>query len=156
MYETGLGVAFLAWLGFMVRLVVSINSTMEKNLNRLGQRQSWLTLKPTPMEADDLHRSWLYKVGKFSLIGLISLPFTLFSWVYVLWMVGQFLYLRMRDSGVPQSVKEYRWKLRNCNMTLDQLIREAIKVQELDPASFDQLKADLRQEMADRGLVNAA
>jgi hypothetical protein len=128
---------------------------MEKNLNKMGQRISWVTLKPTPMEAADQRRSRLYKVGKFALIVLIALPFTLLSWAYVLYLVGQFLYFRARDSGVPQGVKEYRWKLRNSDMTFDQLIREAMKVQEQDPASFEQLKAELRQEMADRGLINA-
>lgn len=41
-YETGLLFAFLLWLYNVITSIVMINSRFERNMNKIGQRLSWL------------------------------------------------------------------------------------------------------------------
>lgn len=116
-YETGLAIALLLWLASAVILTISINSRMNRNFNKVGQRLSWLTLTPKPISASDERRSPLSSVLKFLLVVGLGLPFVLLSWVYVAFFVGTFMYRRTKDSGAPQVVREFRWKLKNVDMT---------------------------------------
>jgi hypothetical protein len=152
MYETGLGIAFLLWAASMVHLLVMINSTMERNLNKVGLRLSWASLKPRQMDELDLARTWLHKVLIFTFIAAIGLVCVLLSWLYVAWIIGQFMYMRFKDNGAPQSVKEYRWKLKNCDLSFDQIVREGMKLEEQDPDLFEETRNNMIQEMQDRGL----
>ena len=78
-YETGIFFAFLLWLYNAVMIVISVNSRLERNLNRMGQRLSWFTLTPKPLERDDLSRSTTSKVLRYLLVVGIGLPFILLS-----------------------------------------------------------------------------
>ncbi len=149
-YETGVLLAFLLWLWTVISAIVSINSQTERNLNRIGQRLSWLTMVPKPISPEEANRSWLRKVLKFVLLHGIGLPFVLASWLYVFYIVGLFLYRKSKNAGAPQAVREFRWKLRNTEMTFDQLVSELMKVSDQDPADFERVKAELLQEQAKR------
>ena len=116
-YEVGVAIAFLLWAYNAVMLIVSVNSLLERNLNKIGQRLSWLTLMPKEMEPEDLKRSTLAKVLKYLFIVGIGLPFVLTSWLYILLAVAGMLYRWSKDSGAPQAVREMRWKLRNLDLT---------------------------------------
>lgn len=151
-YEAGLAVSFLVWLASIISLLVSINSRLETNLNKIGQRLSWLTLTPTPMDLDDVKRSAFSKVMRFALIVGISLPLIFLSWLYVAMLAGIFVYRCTKDSGAPQVVREFRWKLKNAEMTFDQLVKEMMKVAETDPADFDKYRDNLVDELKGRGL----
>jgi hypothetical protein len=151
-YEAGLLVAFCLWLWITVAALVAINSRMERNLNRIGQRLSWLTLTPKPLSPEEIHHSALRKVAKFLLLYGTGLPFVLASWLYVAYVVALLIYRRSKDSGAPQAVREFRWKMRNVDMTFDQLVRELMKVSEQDPATFDQVKQELLNELQERGV----
>lgn len=151
-YEGGLALALLLWLIGNINVIISINSRLEKNLNRFGQRLSWLTLTPKPMKAEDANRSTVSSVIKFILIAAIGIPFTLLSWLHVALYVGTFVYKRMKDAGAPQTVREFRWKLRNTEMSFDQIVKETMKVAEQDPANFEKFRSDLVQELESRGL----
>lgn len=133
-------------------MLVSINSRLERNLNKIGQRLSWITLTPKPMDAEDTNRSTLSKVMKFFLITSIGLPFILLSWLQVVMFIGTFAYKRIKDAGAPQIVREFRWKLRNIDMSFDQLAKELMKASEEDSANFETFRNDLVQELKDRGL----
>lgn len=151
-YETGIFVALLFWLYHAVMIVVSANSRLERNLNRMGQRLSWLTLTPKPMEPNDLSRSFIAKVFRYLLVVGIGLPFVLLSWVNVAIAVATILYRRTKDSGAPQAVRELRWKLRNTDLTFDQLVRESMKVTDEDPSKFEEFRASMINELEERGL----
>ena len=151
-YETGVLVAFLLWAYNSVMLIVNINSLLERNLNRIGQRLSWLTLMPKQMEPEDQTRSTLSKILKYLFIVGFGLPFVLLSWLYVLVAVAAILYRRAKDSGAPQAVREVRWKLRNVDLTFDQSIKELMKASEEEPAKFEEFKAKIIHELEDRGL----
>lgn len=151
-YESGLLLAFLLWLWAVVNALVLINSRMETNLNRIGQRLSWLTLTPKAMSAEDSIRSPFRKAVKFSLIFGAGLPFVLASWLYVAVVAGTVIYRRSKDAGAPQAVREFRWKLKNTDMSFDQLIKELMKVSDQDPADFEKFKSTMLHELGERGI----
>ena len=151
-YETGIFFAFLLWLYNAVMIVISVNSRLERNLNRMGQRLSWFTLTPKPLERDDLSRSTTSKVLRYLLVVGIGLPFILLSWLNVALAVATIIYRRAKDSGAPQAIREFRWKLRNTELTFDQLVRESMKVAEEDPSKFEEFRASMVNELEERGL----
>lgn len=151
-YEGGLAIAFFLWLTGTIHILVSINSKLQRNLNKVGQRLSWLTLTPKPMGAEDLNRSTFSKIVKFFFIAGIGLASVLLSWLYVAMFLGTFAYKRMKDAGAPQVIREFRWKLRNADLSFDQLVRELMKVLEKDPANFEKFRDDLVQDLKNQGL----
>lgn len=122
-YETGLLLAFLLWLYNVITSIVVINSRFERNMNKIVQRFSWLTMTMKWMDADDLKRSALMKFVKFSFLQFLGLLFVLTSWLSVLSTIGQIIYRMSKDSGAPQKIKEFRWKMKNMDMTFDQVVR---------------------------------
>lgn len=105
-----------------------------------------------PMSAQEANHSFFRKAVTFLLICGIGLLFVLTSWLYVAYVIGFVLYRRSRDAGAPQAVREFRWKLRNTDMTFDQIVMALMKISEQDPANFEQVKADLLQDLNERGL----
>jgi hypothetical protein len=104
------------------------------------------------MSAEEANHSAFRKILKFLLLYGTGLPFVLASWLYVAYVVGLILYRRSKDSGAPQAVREFRWKLRNTEMTFDQIVKELMKVTDQNPADFEKVKADLIQELDEQGL----
>jgi len=151
-YETGVGVAFLAWTFFTVSAIVNLNSRMQRNRRKVGMRLSWLTMTPQPIDADEAQHSAFRKLLKFLLIYGTGLPFVLTSWLYVIYVLGVFLYRKNKDSGAPQGIREFRWKLRNTDMSFDQIVKEMIKAQDLPAEDFEKVRAELIEDMLQRGL----
>lgn len=151
-YETGIFFAFLLWLYNAIMIVVSANSRLERNLNRIGQRLSWLTLTPKPMDSDDLSRSTVSKILRYLLIVGISLPFILLSWLNVALAITTIIYRRAKDSGAPQAVREFRWKMKNADLTFDQLVKEMMKISEDDSSKFEEFRTTIVNELEERGL----
>jgi hypothetical protein len=151
-YEGGVAVAFFLWFYQAVILLVQINSRLERNLNKIGQRLSWLTLTPKQIESPEAP-SVFAQIGKYLLVVTLGFLSALLSWLYVLIAVGMFIYAKSKDSGAPASVREYRWKLRNLELTVDDLLREGMKVSGQDPLSFEQVRSELEADMQSRGLT---
>lgn len=151
-YETGVGIAALLWLYNSIMIIVTVNSQLERNLNRIGQRLSWVALTPKEMEPDDLKKSTLSKVMKYLFIVGFGLPFILTSWLYVLLAAAAIIYRIFKDVGAPQAVREMRWRLRNQDLTFDQLVRELMKAQGQDLSAVDDFKAKIVAELEERGL----
>ena len=107
---------------------------------------------PKPMSAEEVHHTTIWKVMKFLLLYGTGLPFVLASWLYVAYVVGLLIYRKSKDSGAPQAVREFRWKLRNTDMTFDQLVKELMKASDRDPDEFEKVKADLLRELDEQGL----
>ena len=150
MYEIGCGVAFFIWLGSLVMLLISINSQLERNLNKVGCRLSWLSLRPKPMDNNHHQRGFLRNAGKFLFIALWGFISIWFSWLYVAINIGSFAYFHLKDAGAPQSVKEFRWRMRNIDLTFDEIVQGMALASgnRVDPAHLAQ---QLREEMSDRG-----
>ena len=107
---------------------------------------------PKAMEPGDLSRSTTSKILKYLLVVGIGLPFVLLSWLNVGLAIATILYRRAKDSGAPQAVREFRWKLRNTDLTFDQLVRESMKAVEADPSKFEEFRAAMVTELEERGL----
>jgi hypothetical protein len=118
----------------------------------MGQRVSWLTLQPKPLELTDISRPWWRALAKFLFIAGFGLPWILLSWLYVAYVIVVYLYWLAKDFGAPQSVREFRWKMRNMEMNFDSIIREGMKVTDTAPDKFEEVKAELVNGMQERGL----
>lgn len=151
-YEMGVGVAFLLWAYGAIMLVVSVNSRFERNLNRFGQRLSWLTLTPKAMGPEDQTRSTTAKIFKYLFVVGFGLPFILTSWLYALLAVGSIIYRLTKDAGAPQTVKEFRWRMRNQELTFDQLIKGLMQAANEDSNKFEEFKENLVHELDERGV----
>jgi hypothetical protein len=149
-YENGLVVALLLWLFNAIMIVVSVNSQMNRNLNKIGQRLSWVTFRSKTMERYDLRRPWWKSLLKYLLIVGFNLVFTLASWLYVAGAVVMYIYAKSKDSGAPEAIRAYRWKLKNIDMSFDDMIREAMKLSEKNPEEFEQFRKDMRAAMDDQ------
>lgn len=93
---------------FAIMLIVSLNSPLERNLNRVGQRFSWATLTPKDLEAKDQARSFLWKIGKYFLVVGLTLPLVLLSWANVIYVVCVVAHRLANQFGAPQAVRDYR------------------------------------------------
>ena len=140
MYEQGILVAFLLWLYSTVMMIVRKNSLMEKNLNRIGKKISITGIGVTDIKY--LQDSMGKSIAKYTLTAVLGLILIVFSWGYVLLVGGTFAYTFMKDIGVPQSVKEWRWKLKNLDMSFDEIIKGVVKMEGLDDSEFPRVRQE--------------
>jgi hypothetical protein len=151
-YENGLIIAFFMWLVSTVLMVVNEFSLFNRNLKKIGYRLSWLGGQPKFMTSTDVQRPVWLSVLKFLFIAGIGLAFCLLSWVYVCFSIGIFVYRKTKDSGAPESIKSYRWQMRNIDMTRDQVIRELMKIENIAPEKFEEYKEVTLTAMRNNGL----
>lgn len=152
-YENGLVVSALMYVYYIINLLISINSQLERNLNKVGERISWLSLRAKPMNAGDLHPPSWKIVGKFVFIAIFQGIFVLLSWVNVLINVMVMAYGISKDRGVPTEIREFRWKLKNQDLSFDEIIRETMKVKGIAPELFESAKAEMIESLRDKGLM---
>lgn len=118
MYETGVFVAFLIWIYNTIMLIVNANSLLARNLSKVDMRLSWSTGQPVPA-GDRAGVGW--RVISAAMLAVVGLVGILLSWVSVAWSAGALIYKRSKSSGMPAAVKELRWKLRNVDMSREQI-----------------------------------
>jgi len=151
-YESGVLIAFCLWVYNSAMAVALVNSQLNKNLKKIGIRVGWLDGNPKPMTPADQKITFIkvtIKVAAFVFLGLISL---LLSWVLVALYVVMMTWKFAKDSGVPEAVKNYRWVMRNKNMSRDEVIAEFMKLQGLPSENFDTYKQELLNDLLLRGL----
>lgn len=122
MYEAGAFVAFLLWAYSVTMTVVRLNSRLARNLRTVGLRVRWSGAAPTRMERADYgpRPGWTTaKILFFAVSGLFSI---ILSWVAVAWHVGSMLYFHQLQSGKPSAMREFEWRMRNVEMSFDQII----------------------------------
>ena len=151
-YGAGVGIAFLLWLFYAGSCVARANSLFARNLAKLGMRISYLDLKPTPMSAADIQRSSIGRFLRASLVVLIALPFVLASWLYVLWFVGAFIFARSKDAGAPTAVREWRWRMKNVDMSFDDAVAELLKLNSTPSEKMPEARAALIDDLRGRGI----
>jgi hypothetical protein len=134
----------------MITLLILINSTAERNLNKVGEAYSWLTLKPVAMSKYDFDRGISRSIGKFLVIAIWQGLFIFLSWLNIFLFAVLTIYKMSQDYGAPKEVKEFRWKLKNQDMTFDELILEIIKVKGLNKEDFEQLRSEMIEFVKER------
>lgn len=126
MYEMGVLAAFLLWIYSLVMIVANANSQLARNLSKVGMRLSWLTAEPVPA-GDRSGAGWrVFSALAFTGLGLVGI---LLSWLTVVASIGMLIHRASKSNGMPQVVKELRWKLRNVEMTREQVLTEMAAVQ---------------------------
>lgn len=155
-YENGLLIAILYWLYSAVMMVVQLNSQLQKNLNRIGERLSWTNLEPKPMTSGDLNGSAWGKILKYLLIVSIGFVTVFLSWISVGLTVLSLMRRFWRSYGAPQSVKELRWKMRNLDMSFDAIVLESFKLDNRGCVTFQEYKEMIQRDLVSRGLLPAS
>lgn len=151
-YENGVFVAFLFFIYSIIALVVQLNSQMERNLNKVGLRRSWMTRQPKPLEQEYIDRPFYRKILKFLFFIFLQLASVLLSWLGVFLSVCMVAYAWSKDYGTPSEVKAFRWKMRNRDMTFDDIVKEMVIMAGNDLSDLDKAIEDVKSEMRDRGL----
>ncbi|MFA6189331.1 MAG: hypothetical protein WC680_08635 [Sulfuricurvum sp.] len=151
-YESGILVALLFWIFYAGSILVSINSQVERNLNKIGQRLSWITLAPKLMTIDDVNHSVAFKIMKYLFVIGIAFAFIFLSWAYIIVTIVLIIYKFFKDFGAPQTIREFRWKLKNSNLTFEQLMKELMKVSEVDESKYDEFTNEVITNLQERGL----
>ena len=152
-WETGVGIAFLMWLWNSVMVILHANSRLDANLRKIGLRISWLTFAPKELSPKARDRPFWKNALKYALFVGLGLPLVLLSWLYVAMSVGMLIWSWSKNQGAPQTVREYRWKMRNVDMDLDDLVRESMKAKGTPPEDFERAKADTLTHLQERGLT---
>lgn len=150
MYELGCFVAFIHWLYRTVILIVAVNSTAERNLRKVGMRHSWYTGRLIVMTYSADYRHISEKIVQFAAIRLMFLVGIFFSWISVAWFFGAFFYEKGRDSNQSVEVREFRWNLKNFDLSFDDMVLGFAKVSG-NKASLEVLRHKMFQNMRDRG-----
>ena len=114
MYEVGVTVSLLVSMVRMVALISALNSTLATNLNKVGIRIRWsggFSSEPSSINP----------LIKFILACLSALFCSLFSWLGLAIEIGWALSVMSRLSGMPEDVKARLWKLKNENLSAEQV-----------------------------------
>lgn len=146
MYENGVVAAFLLWCVAQVRLVIALNSQLERNLRKVRMRHSWTTLTAKPSEPGEWPTSFAGKALKYTLLSVVGLVGTLFSWLWVATYIGSVIYAKSKDAGAPAEVREFRWRMRNQEMTREQMAELMAKAAFSDEADRAKAKAQFMEE----------
>lgn len=140
MYEMGVTIAFLLWLYGCVSTVIRRNSLLENNLNKIGKKTSLLgsDIVDIRYPKDSMSKAILKHVA----VMVVSLILIVFSWLYVAVSLFTIFYSFKKDLGVPQAIKEYRWKLRNVDMSFDEIIKAIVKLEGLDDSEYPRVRQE--------------
>jgi len=152
MYESGVFVALLIWMYGVISSIITINSRMERNLNKVGQRRSWIDGSIKMMTKADVERSLFASAFKFFIVWAISFFFIVFSWLQVALVAAILVYRWNKDSGAPQSIREFRWKLKNSDLSFQQVVTEMYKVGEMTSPTLEEFITDTAKELRSRGI----
>lgn len=150
-YENGLILALLMWFWGFISVILRSNSLLSKNLKKIGKKISWFDLSITDITYNDAKISTFKRVV-FFILWWVALPFLFVftSWVYVFVVIFVFAYRLKKDFGAPQAYKEFRWKLKNIDMSFEQIIKEMMIASNQDLSEFDKVKEEITQDMQEK------
>ncbi len=123
-YELGVFWAFIIWLIETSRLFLSLNSQLNKNLRKVGCRLRWSGGQPRMMEQDEINptrNKVIVKTSLYVLWGLISIAL---SWLFVIYSTFKAVKsFYSYNFGSPEVVKIQRFKMKNIDMSFDEILK---------------------------------
>jgi hypothetical protein len=132
-YLAGCVIAFALSLIALFFNMLAGFSIKARNLRQVGMRISWTTGLPKEMgdkrkKEDEWTLNWeqrepWYSVLKFGLSILFLAIMSVQSWLSVVWIPIHYLINIIKTFGVPQDVKDARWRLQNILFDFDGVIR---------------------------------
>ena len=109
---------------------------------------SWISQTVVPSyKADEIRKP--LKIFLFILLSLFGLALVLTSWFYVGLSLIMYLYAKSKDYGVPEKIKNYRWKLKNLDMPVEKILQEIYNLDEHSETSFEEFKKFSLKEIED-------
>jgi len=151
-YENGVFVASFIFIYSIIALIVQLNSQMERNLNKVGLRRSWMTRQPKPLEQKYIDRPFYRKILKFLFFIIFQLASVLLSWLGVLLTACMMAYAWSKDYGTPSEVKAFRWKMRNRDMPFEDIVKEMEIMAGNDLSGLGAAIEDVKSSMRECGL----
>lgn len=141
-YEAGIVVALILYIFSIIMTIHRKYSKINRNFNKIGYRIGWDgNTKPLYKKS-----SGLMIVAKILLI-LFGFVFIFFSWLYVVLVGGYAIYQLYSSLTAPPEVKRFRWKMKNVDMSFDEIVRELMITQNMDLANFDEFRKECLDEM---------
>ena len=80
-------------------------------------------------------------IMKYIFIISLNLLLIFFSWVYLFYVFVNTMFNRYKQDGEPEVMKTFRWRMRNSNLSYEQILQELYKI-ELTNNSFDDFKSN--------------
>lgn len=148
-YEDGIGVSFFICIYQLGMLIYYKNSQFEKNLNKLGLRLSYLTLTPTPYENEN--KPIYIKILKLLIIQIFNFAMIFLSWLFVLYFAFMVVRNFYNKIGMPQAIKDYQWKMRNMDLSIDNIIKLDMAARDISMNNFEEFKANILEDLHNRG-----
>ena len=149
-YENGILVNALISSIYSILLIVVINSTASRNLRHLGERYSWVDFSIKPMSESDFNRTPLKSAGKYFFVIALQIPTIFLSWLNVFLVALLTAYKLYKDAGAPNSVKDFRWKIRNIEMSFDEMVQALLEARGLKSEDFQTLRAEIIRTVKER------
>lgn len=149
MYETGIFVAFLLWCYSLIFTIIMVNSKMNRNLHKIGKK---ISFSGNVVDIVNPKPSKITSFILYFLLYLVSLILIIFSWLYVFVVVSVMLYRWYKNLGEPTAFKEYRWKMKNIDMSLDDIIKELMKMESIPESDFPKIKLEWQQYLKNKNL----
>lgn len=123
-YELGLLWALIIWLIETLRLFLSLNSQLNRNLRKVGCRIRWTGGQPTMMEQDEINPTKKNIIIKYSLYLLWGLISVALSWLFVIYSFIRWIKLFYSyNFDVPEAIKIQRFKMKNIDMSFDEVLK---------------------------------
>jgi hypothetical protein len=122
-YEIGVGLCLVHWLFQSVWLIILLNSRLEKNLNKVSQRLSWSNHNSKLIESrDEIHPKRIKMTIKYLFIIMFNFCFIFLSWITLFYIFLMMAFNKFKRDGEPEVVKNLRWKLRNLDLSYEQIL----------------------------------
>ena len=139
-YYWGIWISCFYWLYQSIFLIIMINSQLEKNLNKVYQRVSWFTRSIKPIQSlDEINPPLFKSIFKYLFLVLFNFCLIFLSWFYLFYLFINTMFNRYKQEGEPEVMKTFRWRMRNSDLTYDQIMEELYKI-ELTDKSYDEFK----------------
>lgn len=140
-YELGMFWAFILFTSDSIYRICLLKSKLNKNFKKVGIRLKWSTGLPTFMEFDELKPSKFFIAFKISMIFLGGIFCIFLSWVYVIYSL--FFWVRnfyKNNFNIPETLKIARFKLRNFDMTFDEVLEQCYEADSFASSNIKKLK----------------
>ena len=150
-YGSGIFFAVLVWLYTTIWRVIDVKwSKYSRNLAKIGLQQTLFTVETVAMPAGAV--SPKVKIWKILLLFAVGFPFIFASWGYIVYVVAQFFWGRMKKADMPEKLKEAAWFMRNTDMTFDQVVERMHAADAVPGQDFYDFRHGLIEDMKARGI----
>jgi hypothetical protein len=85
-------------------------------------------------------------------VALFQGIFVLLSWLNVVINILMMAYNISKDRGVPNEIKAFRWKMKNQDLSFDEIVRESMKANGVAPELFETVKEEMIESLRAKGL----